>query len=86
MEKALVEFSHKTLTQNSNWEVIQEASVREGEAGQRRVEAERACGHEQAVAVGPGLLPAGLLGDFLKPTQSDPTPSVRELGCSHTNY
>lgn len=33
MEKVLVEFSQKTLTQNSNWEVIPEASGRERGGG-----------------------------------------------------
>ena len=53
-KKVLVEFFQKTLNQNANWEVIQEASGRE-----RDGRTERGHGHEQAVAVNTGLLPVG---------------------------
>ena len=52
--KVLAEFFQKTPRQNSNWEVIQEASGRE-----RDGRTERGHGHEQAVAVDTGLLPVG---------------------------
>lgn len=59
----LVEFSQKkTLTQNSNWEVIWEVSVREERSGTGGKE--RGRGHGQVVAMGTWALPRGALWEI----------------------